>query len=286
MFYLFHGTDSYSQQETLDSLIARLGDPSMLSLNTARFEGSVSLGELRGACDAVPFLAPVRLVLCKGLFEKQPAKRFLDELYAYLPAIPETTRLVFLETKTLPTNHKLVKLADKLENGFIKKFDAPAGPQLERWVRQQAKMAGGTIEPQAASILATNVGGNLQILASEVEKLVLYKGDDGPITAQDVALLSPYAAESNIFNLVDALGSRNSRHAALLLHQKMSEGADPFFLFAMIVRQFRLLIQVKALADEGERPLAIGKALRLHSFVAGKIFQQSQQFSLLTCFNF
>ncbi|NJN54176.1 MAG: hypothetical protein HC804_05095, partial [Anaerolineae bacterium] len=100
------------------------------------------------------------------------------------------------------------------------------------------------------------------------------------ITAADVLLLSPYAAEASIFDLVDALGSRNSKRASLLLQQKFSEGADPFYLFTMFVRQFRLLIQVKELADEGKRPPAIGQELKLHSFVVGKLYQQSQGFSL------
>ena len=48
----------------------------------------------------------------------------------------------------------------------------------------------------------------------------------------------------------------------------------------MFVRQFRLLIQVKELADGGSRPPAIATALKMHSFVVGKIYQQSRGFSL------
>ena len=39
MFYLFHGDDEHSQRETLADLMAKLGDPTMLDLNTTRFEG-------------------------------------------------------------------------------------------------------------------------------------------------------------------------------------------------------------------------------------------------------
>lgn len=111
----------------------------------------------------------------------------------------------------------------------------------------------------------------------------MYKGlseTPQPITAEDVQLLSPYAAEANIFDLVDALGNRNGRRAAELLQKKLDEGAEPFLLFSMFVRQFRLLLQVKELVEEGLRAPAISKELRLHSFVAGKMVQQSQSFSL------
>jgi DNA polymerase-3 subunit delta len=127
--------------------------------------------------------------------------------------------------------------------------------------------------------LVSSTGNDLALLANEIEKLVLYGLDRGTITPEDVTLLCPYAAEASIFDLVDALGTRDGRAAATLLQSKLDEGADPFYLFAMIVRQFRLLIQVKELADEGLHPPAIASRLKIHSFVAGKIYQQSHHFS-------
>lgn len=279
MFYVFHGNDTHSAKETLAKLTAKLGDPGMLDLNTTRFGKSVSMNELRNACNAMPFLAKARLVLVENFLGSDPPKAFVKDLKAYLPTMPETTRLVFLESKSLSAKHPIVKLAQSHEQGFEKEFLLPQGAALERWIRQQVADRNGRIAPHAAHMLAANVGSDLQILENEVEKLVLYKEEE-EITAVDIALLSPYAAEASIFDLVDALGNRNSRKASLLLQQKFQEGADPFYLFSMIVRQFRLLIQVKELADEGMRPPAIAKAAKIHSFVAGKLYQQSQGFSL------
>jgi len=129
-------------------------------------------------------------------------------------------------------------------------------------------------------MLSVNIGNNLEILSNEIDKLILYKGENEEIMAEDVTLLSPYAAEASIFDLVDALGNRNSKKASLLLQKKFSEGTDPFYLFSMFIRQFRLLIQVKELSDEGKKPLAISQELKIHSFVVGKLFQQGHGFSL------
>lgn len=280
MFYIFHGDDTHSQKETVARLTAKLGDPAMLDLNTTRFEGATSLPELRRACGAVPFLAKVRLVIVTGLFATKPDKTFLKELADYLPRLPETTRLLFLESSPLPSNHPIVKLTEKEATGYVKRFSQPEGGALERWIRQRVEEKNGRISSHAAHILAANVGSNLSILDNEIEKLVLYKGPGETIEVQDVGLLSPYAAEASIFDLVDALGNRDGEKAAVLLQQKFSEGADPFYLFAMFVRQFRLLIQVKELAKQGLRSPAISQQLRLHSFVAGKLTQQAQHFSL------
>lgn len=279
MFYIFHGNDSHAQQETVSQLIAKLGDPSMLDLNTTRLEGSASFSELKQAASAIPFLAKVRLVIVQNLLSGKLDKAYQKQLLDYLPTLPETTRLLFLESQPLKANNALVKLAESEKSGYVKQFSKPEGAALERWIRQQVEAGNGRIAPQAAHMLTTNIGSQMEILSRELEKLLLYCGGD-EIQAGHVKLLSPYAAEASIFDLVDALGNRNSKKASQLLQEKFLEGADPFYLFSMFIRQFRLLIQVKELADEGKRPPAIAQALKLHGFVVGKLYQQSQGFSL------
>jgi DNA polymerase III subunit delta len=279
MFYIFHGDDAFSQRETLADLIAKLGDGSLLELNTTRFSAGISFGELRQVCDVMPFLAPARLVIVEGMLSASNGRELVDNLVEYLPHLPETTRLVFLEPHTLRSNHRLLKLAEAEDNGFIRQFNPLEGSALDRWIEQRVKRHDGKATSHAVHSLAANIGNDLALLENEIEKLVLYRGEE-TIEADDVALLSPHVAEASIFELVDALGGRNGRQASTLLNQKLGEGADPFYLFAMVVRQFRLLVQIAELGEEGLRPPAIAQRLKIHSFVAGKLFQQSQRFTI------
>lgn len=281
MFYIFHGDDEHSQKETLARLLSKLGDPGLLELNTTRFRGLVPLVELRQACDALPFLAPVRIVIVKDLLTAKPGKEYAQELSAYLPQLPDTTRLLFLESEALRESNKFLQLAREAKNGYEKSFIRPQGPQVERWILKQVEDQHGQITPEAAQTLAVNVGNDLDILNNELDKLLAYTGyGEASIESGDVAILSPYVAEANIFDLVDALGNRNAKRASLLLQLKLNEGSDPFYLFSMFVRQFRLLIQVKELADEGYRPQGIAREMKQHPFVVGKLFQQARGFSL------
>lgn len=279
MFYIFHGNDSHAQQQTVAQLIGKLGDPAMLDLNTTRLEGNTTFAKLQQAASAMPFLAKVRLVIVRDLLSSKLDKAYQKQLLEYLPNLPETTRLLFLESEPLKANNPLVKLAESEKSGYVKQFSKPEGPALERWIRQQVEEGNGRITPQATHMLAANVGSQMEILSREIEKLLLYcNGEE--IQSDQVKRLSPYAAEASIFDLVDALGNRNSKKASQLLQEKFVEGADPFYLFSMFIRQFRLLIQVKELADEGKRPQTIGQELKMHGFVVGKLYQQSQGFSL------
>ena len=280
MFHLFHGQDTYSQRETLAALLAKEGDPDMLSLNTTRLDNRITFAELQSACDAMPFLSRVRVVLVQDLFSSIPDKAFMEKLEAYLPELPKTTRLIFLESQSLPDNHRIIRLAQQQKIGYVKKFEQPKGGDLERWVRTHVEERGGRIAPQAAALLAANVGGDLQALTNEVEKLVLYKGSEGIIEPADVALLSPYAAEETIFELVDALGNRQTARAAELFQDKINEGADPFYLFSMFIRQFRLLIQARYLLDQGERSAGIAEQMKQRPFVADKLARQARNFTL------
>ncbi len=301
MFHIFHGQDAHSQRETLATMLAKEGDADMLSLNTTRLDSRVSFAELQAACDAMPFLARVRVVLVEGLLSSVPDKAFMEKLAAYLPSLPATTRLIFLEPQALPDNHRLIRLAAEEKLGYVKKFDLPRGPELERWTRAHVEARGGHITPQAASLLAANVaplfppphGGSgassytskenvadLALLGNEIEKLVLYKGLGETIEAADVELLSPYAAEAAIFDLVDALGNRQATRAAELFQEKVVAGAEPFYLFSMIIRQFRLLLQARALLDAGERAAGIAEQLKQRPFVADKLARQARNFTL------
>ncbi|MBK8901148.1 MAG: DNA polymerase III subunit delta [Anaerolineaceae bacterium] len=279
MFYIFHGDDSHAQQETVAQLIGKLGDPGMLDLNTTKLESNVTFSQLQQAASAMPFLAKVRLVIVRDLLSSKLDKAFQKQLLAYLPTLPETTRLLFLESQPLKANDPLVKLAESEKSGYVKQFSKPEGPMLERWIKQQVEAGNGRITPQATHMLAVNIGSQMEILSREIEKLLLYcNGEE--IQSEEVKRLSPYAAEASIFDLVDALGNRNAKKASQLLQEKFLEGADPFYLFSMFIRQFRLLIQVKELADDGKRPQTIGQELKMHSFVVGKLYQQCQGFSL------
>jgi hypothetical protein len=80
MFYIFHGKDSHAQKKQLATLLARMGDPAMLDLNTTRLEGLVPLDKLRQACGAMPFLSSVRLVIVSGLLTAKLDKDYLKVL--------------------------------------------------------------------------------------------------------------------------------------------------------------------------------------------------------------
>lgn len=278
MFYIFHGDDEHSKREFLAQLQEKLGDISLIELNTTRFEGrSLSFSALKHTCESVPFLTDRRLVIVEDLLLNKP--EYLNDLVEYVEGIPATTRLVFWESRLLRKDHPMILLAQQSDQGFVRFFKRLDARELPQWVQNRINERGGRISPRAAHMLALDVGSDLALLDNEIEKLLIYKGAE-QIEVDDVSLLCPFVAEASIFDLVDALGSRHRRTAAELMHSKIADGTEPGRLFYMITRQYRLLIQAKELAESGNRPDEISRVLKIHAFVARKLFQQSRNYSL------
>jgi len=286
MFYIFDGEDAFSQNEQVASLMATMGDATTRDLNTITLDGrATTLNEIRHHCDTLPFLSDRRLVLVTGLLERLGQKssradnQFLLELVDYLPTMPDTARLFFLEDRALPKSHPVLKLARSSETGHVKTFEVPRGSELARWVREQAKQSEAEIEPQAVRALCTYVGPDLYQLYQEIAKLAAYTNGQRPISAEDVQLLTPHARQASIFDMVDALGQRNGRAASRIYHTLLDVGEHPLALMAMITRQFRLMIQVKELAPKLGTHQAIARELKQNPYPIRKILAQSENFS-------
>ena len=292
MFYLFHGEDEYSRTLALAEMKAKVGDPSISQLNIISLDGeTLTLEELIRVCDPLPFLSQRRLVIVHDLAsqweprrgakkkELPPAKRELVEgLKEYLPQMPQSTRLVLIEERRISKSNPLHRLASQLEGSVVREFRPPKGERLRQWIKERVEEKGGQISRAAVEELANFLGNDLRLLDQESEKLLTYTGKR-PIEKEDVQLLVSQVQVATIFSLVDALGHRDSRKATSYLHELMDAGQPLLYIFFMITRQFRLLLQAKELQIEGLGWQAIQTRLRLHPFVAQKLAQQARNFS-------
>ena len=286
-FYIFHGDDSISRDQALARMKAALGEDG--DLNRSEFDGALtSLPEVLAAVKSVPFLADKRLVIARGLISHitrrgagQAGKTATDRLIAELPGLPDYARLVLVEEGLLKDSNRVLKAAKSLDNGFIRAFAKPQN--LARWIMNRAKSEyAAEITPPAADAIASVVNDDLLRADSELCKLVAYVNDERAISEDDVAALTPYVPEANVFEMVDALATGNGARALELIQQSLHDDPkDPGFrLFALIVRQFRLLLMTRDHLAQGGGTQAIAKAVGVPPFAAGKLARQARRFSV------
>lgn len=274
--YLFYGDDPLSIRQAVDSLRERLG-PSA-DMNLQRFDAAnLDLNQLQHACQALPFLAERRLLLVEQADRLPGRADFIDALRAQLDALPESTALVFLaelDPKAMGDFERRSPVYawanDHPEASFVRRYAQPTGPALSRWLIERAAELGATLEPQAAELLASLVDEDLRLADQELRKLVDYRD---PITAAAVEQLTPGYGQTDVFEVVDGLAGDGA--ALGKLHRLLQE-QDPSYVFLMVARQFRLLLQARHALDRGHDPV---ESVDAPAFVARKVAAQARSFS-------
>lgn len=287
--YLLHGDDEFAIAQFVLDIEAKLGDAATASMNTTRLDGrSYNPDDLLSVAGAMPFLAKRRLVILTHPLAKLTSPSSREKFKQQLDKIPPTTALVLVEYRPLVEEkerrqgkqHWLEKWAEAAgERVLVREFKAPKGPEMARWIQNQAKNAGGQITPPAAALLGTLVGDDPRLAVQEIEKLLAYVNYRRAVEPDDVETLTADSGQTDIFGMVDALGSRDGRRALGLLH-RLLEQQDAFSIFGMVVRQFRLLLQAREVLDAGGKSSDVARALKLHPFVAEKVTSQAQPFEL------
>jgi DNA polymerase-3 subunit delta len=198
--------------------------------------------------------------------------------------MPDYARLFLLEGE-IDQRTTLWKSFQKFGNEkppviFLKEFGLPHEKALPEWIQQRAQKYGGRIDRPAAMELGNCVGIQLRLLDQELQKLITY-ANGRPVTTQDVKLLVPYVQEANIWDIVDAIGQKDTKRALTNAQQILQD--DPgkaIYLHTMITRQIRLLTQVAELLRLGKDSGEIQKTLGMTSYVYGKLSQQARNFTV------
>ena len=300
-----YGDDELALQERLAELIGRLGDPAISDSNVSRFGASrLDLAAFEAQLYSFPFLAPRRMVLLDLGTIPGRSPELPDRFYKLLEGIPPTSVLVVVERIDYVQAEKrtgrgkgrgaadLAALHERIsplyrwvqanpEQALAREYRSPRGPSFDRWLATRAQRLGGQITPEAASLLREYAAEDTLLADQELHKLIDFADGTRPITRDDVVRLTPYHVETSIFALVDALGTRDGRHAVRILWQLLEE-EDPRYIFGMIARQVRLLVLARQALDDGRAPGDVLSASphRLPGFAADKIGRQALAFSM------
>jgi DNA polymerase-3 subunit delta len=280
--YILHGDDEVGAKAFLAAMREKMGDPAAADMNTSRLEGRVNLAELKGAVSAVPFLVARRLVILANGLAHFKTKADQTKFSDLLEAIPPSTALVLVENTPLKEGHWILKWADAHPGeAYPKLLALPRGGALVRWIQGYARDRGGDVTPEAAFHLVSLIGDDNRSAANEVDKLLAYVNYARPVEVDDVELLTSPVQQGDVFEMVDAIGSRNAKAALKSLHNLLAH-EDAFPLWGMIIRQFRLLLLYREMADAGATQPEIAKGLAVHPFVAQKVGAQARNFDLPT----
>lgn len=308
--YLFYGEEEYLKQQAVSKFKEYLL-PQGADFNTDILEGENAVaGGVISLASTPPFMAEHRLVIVKDSpwfmalkrksskadeeeeeqendYEKEETEKGKAKLedaliIKYLNQPLKTSCLIFLAGENIDRRRKIFKQVEKV--GQVVHFVKLKQGELEIWLETQAHLAGKKLENQAKELLSGLNSLGLTGLVSEWQKILTYVGEKEEITYQDVMTVVHRSAEFRIFDVMDDIGEKKYYQALNGVKELLANKEKPLLILTMIVRQFRLMLQVKELSayyrsyneiarEINENPYPVKKALNLN-----RNFSQKQLF--------
>ena len=81
----------------------------------------------------------------------------------------------------------------------------------------------------------------------ELEKLITYAGDKDTIDRGDIDAVITKSSEDSIFDLTEAIVTRNTEQALATLRDLLNQGVHYMVILSMLIREIRFLLQGKLL---------------------------------------
>ena len=215
--------------------------------------------------------------------EIEKVDKRINNLIVLLENMPQKSVAIWVERKKVDKRKKIFKLIDK--SGQAIEFLPLKAKDLRQWIPNYLLKTGHKINSEALEYIIGIMSMMMQIplsfIASELEKMTIYAGERKTITINDVLNVMSSITEASVFVMIDALSQRQPEKALSVLSMQMNNGDSVFRILALFARQMRLLIEVKTLSKNQETSNDIAVKLKLPPFVAAKLLQQSEKFTLL-----
>jgi len=259
MITVLTGENSFLLQRELDALItafvAAHGDMALERLDgeTASFE------RLQESLQSVPFLADRKLVVLRV---PGANKQFIERAEQLFKELPDTTDVLIVEPKPDKRGSyykSLKKLAE------VRDFTEPDEAGMAPWLVATAKAAGGSLSLADARYLVERIGVRQQLLARELEKLLLYSPS---VTRETIDLLTDQTPQGSIFELLEAAFAGNTAKALNLYATQRAQKVDTAQIIAMLTWQLRVLALLKAASGRSAQDVAA--TAKLNPFVVRK----------------
>lgn len=271
--YLVVGEERYLRKAFIDSLKRVALQGAIPGLNEDEWTAAeVDPKRVLSVAKTVPMLSPRRWI-CVTEVERWDSKKdegmALLERYADDP-IPSTV-LVLCADK-LNARHKLLTQAKK--DGYYFACEPLDKRAIPRWLHQQAKQRGCTLDSEAASLIAEVIGTDLSVLSDLVERLCLYLGGKGTITEETVGSLIPVVRPSTVWELVEAVADRNIARALSSLAKVYDPSDRGLRLVGLLSWSTRQLLGFEAARSSGQSSADAAKAAGVPPSRAGKVESQ------------
>ena len=263
MVYLLYGTVDYLINKTIDKII---NDNKIDEFNVNKYDLTNSLlTDIINDASSMSLFSDKKIIIVNNAYiftgtNKKYTEQNTEELENYLNNINDNTILIFTtNNEKLDERKKITKLVKK--NGIVKDFNSIDNISLVKNLFEDYSISNDNVK-----YLISRVGEDSSLLASEIEKIKIYKNDDKTITHDDITNLTTKSLEVNNFKLIDAIINKNKAEAFNLYQDRIKLNEEPIAIIISLANQIRIMYQVKQLYLDGYTENNIANILKIHPY--------------------
>jgi len=259
---------------------------------------STSIFEVLDRAQTPSLMAPFQVIFIRGvkqLYTRGAKKEEFAALARYFRSPNPQALLVFIaDFISIPNDPKRMDMDDKnrferltetlgehcgmIELARVSEDDAM------RWVAATAQEQKMRVDQDAARQLVDALSADMMLISSELEKLLLYTQGRENITLADVETMVLGAKQRSLYELTDAISSRDKARALALLHGLLNSsdaGEDAaighLFMLAKTFRQMLVILE-KNVRDSRAIWQALWQGFRMPPFAADDLIRQARRY--------
>ena len=297
--YVLAGDEAFLQERCRAAVLKSLVPPDLRDFALSDFDLSATpIFEILDRAQTPSLMTPFQVIFIRNvrnLYTRGAKKDEFAALDRYFRSPNPQALLVFVadflritsDTRRMDMDDKnrFERLTETLgEHCAMVELARVSEDDAMRWVSSTAQQSGARIDSDAARELVDALGADMMMIASELEKLMLYTLGRGRITLGDVETMVLAAKQRSLYELTDAISSRNRVRALALLQGLLNssdagEDAAIGHLY-MLARTFRqmLVILEKNVRDQRAIWQALWQGFRIPPFAADDLIRQARRY--------
>lgn len=271
---LVAGDETYLVDKVLAVVLERvLAVPGAAEFDLER-KDAAELGpaDFEAAVSTLPFVNDRRVVVLKNVPDLPADTR--DRVRAFLESDPTGVCLVGVGRGSMRGN--LYQVWEKRGERVVCELPrkSPRSKQVDfdfaRWLAARAKADFGKRMDRRAAAALAEVGGELQPLYAELEKVAMFVGDAEEIRLEDVEAICVGGTIGTVWEWCDAVGAGRSREALSLLAELMAAGESAYRLVPLLATHFcRLGLVVELGSTDPKRIMEVLPGRSWHAMARG-----------------
>jgi DNA polymerase III subunit delta len=277
--YLIAGSDGAKIDATRSRLRVRAesegGTAALEVFEPGEGRGMPDHEALLAAIPAMSLMDSRRYLLADGI-ERWRDKQ-LEPVIEALRELPPDLTLVLICRDKPPA--KLVKAVTAVD-GEVHQFEAPKAREMPGVLVGEAQRLGYRLDPAAARMLVDRMGANPVRLRTELERLALWAGEGGEVSAGDLEEMVADTSEAAVWTLSDALIEGDAAAALRIGERLIGQGENVTGLIYGLASRLRGACAAAAQLEEGIAPGQVESSLKMHPYAAKQLVRRLQSADL------